>query len=282
MESGSPQVDPRDMELIDAYLEHLRRAECSEQTIRDRRGILERLNRDLEYGVGQVRQEELAAWLYRDQWSQNTRATYYRCIKSFYAWAGDPDDPWITGNPARRLEAVPTAPAVPRACTDDQLKDLLARAREPYRTWAILAAYAGLRCCEISGLDRGHVTEQQLIVVRGKGGRPRVHDTDPAIWAVVKNLPPGPVARRVDTGERASAHYVSAYASKHFHKTLKIPVTLHKMRHWLGNTVQREYRDIRVTQQLLGHASLSSTQIYTVASDEQQRAARATLPRLAE
>lgn len=269
------------MRLIDEYIKHLERSSESEQTPRDRRGILERLNRELEYGVGQVSRDELAAWLYRPGWSQNTRATYYRCIKSFYDWASNPDDPWITDNPARRLESVPTAPPVPRACTDEQLRDLLARARKPYRTWALLAAYAGLRCCEISGLDRGHITEQQLIVVRGKGGRARVHDTDPLIWAEVKDLPPGPVAQRVDTGERASAHYVSAYAARHFQRDLKMPVTLHKMRHWLGNTVQREYRDIRVTQAMLGHVSLSSTQIYTIADDEQQRAARATLPRLA-
>jgi len=57
--------------------------------------------------------------------------------------------------------------------------------------------------------------------------------------------------------------------------------TLHRLRHWLGVTVQRNYRDPRVTQRVLGHASLSSTQIYTDATDEQQRAARATLPRFA-
>jgi site-specific recombinase XerD len=72
---------------------------------------------------------------------------------------------------------------------------------------------------------------------------------------------------------------VSARAGDHFKRVLGIPVTLHRMRHWLGTTVQREYRDIRVTQRLLGHATLASTQVYTTATDEQQRAARATLPR---
>lgn len=270
-----------DEELIAAYLEHLRRAERSEQTIRDRRGILGRLSRDLPYGLGQVSAEDLARWLYRDRWSQNTRATYFRCIKSFYGFAADPEDPWISGNPAERLPRVTTATAVPRACTDAQLADILARAREPFRTWAILAAYEGLRCIEIAGLDRQHVSESQLIVARGKGGRPRVHDTDPTVWATVKDLPLGPVARHPKTGQRATAHYVSAYSADHFKRQLRVPVTLHQMRHWLGTTVQREFRDIRVTQRILGHVSLQSTQVYTAASDEQQRQARATLPRLA-
>lgn len=269
--------------MIEAYIEHLRRANCSDQTMHDRRGILGRLDRDLPYGLGVVSNEDLAQWLYRDDWSQNTRATYYRCIKSFYDWASDEHDPWISSNPAARLERVTDAESVARACTDEQLRHIVAGAREPFRTWAILAAYAGLRCCEIAGLDRQHVTERELFVVRGKGGKPRLHDTDPMIWAAVRNLPAGPLARHPDTDARASAHYVSASAGYHFQHTMRMGrgVSLHKMRHWLGTTVQRNYKDPRVTMAVLGHRSLKSTQIYTAASDEQQREARATLPHFA-
>lgn len=266
------------MQLIDHYIRHLERSSDSTQTPRDRRGILERLNRELPHGVGQVSTEDLARWLYRPEWSQNTRATYYRCIKSFYAWASDPGDPWITGNPALKLERVTSPPAVPRACTDEQLAGLIQQLPEPFRTWAVIAAYQGLRAGEIAGLDREHITERQLVVVRGKGGKPRAHDTDPTVWATVKDLPPGPIAWRSDNKKRASAHYVSAEARYHFHK-VGIPVSLHRLRHWLGTTVQREYKDIRVTQAILGHASLTSTQIYVQSTDEQQRAARSTLPR---
>lgn len=281
MASTPPPADPRGMELIDEYIEHLERSSDSTQTPRDRRGILERLHRELPHGIGQVSAGDLAGWLHRPGWSRNTRATYYRCIKSFYAWATDPDDPWISGrNPAAKLEPVTTAKSVARACTDEQLAEVLAKAREPFRTWAVIAAYQGLRCAEIAGLDRDHVTESQLIVVRGKGGRPRAHDTDPTVWATLKDLPAGPIARRLDNGERASAHYVSAEARYHFHQ-LGVPISLHRFRHWLGTTVQREYKDIRVTMSLLGHESLSSAQIYTQSTDQQQRAARATLPRFA-
>lgn len=280
MDAPDHSDDPRGMEMIDAYIEHLRRSSDSKDTPEKRRGILERLHRELEFGVGQVSTGDLRRWLYRDQWSQNTRATYYRCIKSFYGWATDPDDPWIVGaNPAAKLERVAQPPTVARACTDDQLRLILAEARQPIRLWALIAAYQGLRCCEISGLDREHVTERQLFVVRGKGGRPRAHDTDPDVWAAVRDLPPGPVARDPRTGERAEPHYITASSAYHFQEQLKIPVTLHKLRHWLGTTMQREYKDIRVTQESLGHASLTSTQIYTTATSEQLTAARSTLPR---
>lgn len=273
-------ADPRAMEIIDAYLEHLRRAGKADSTIDGRREILGRLDRDLPYGIGQTTRRELSGWLYRDGWSRNTRYTYYSAIKDFYAWAADPRDPWLSANPAADLEPVTPVRGVPRPVTDEQLRRILTEARDPFRTWALLAAYMGLRCIEISRLDREHVTEQRLIVVKGKGGRPRVHDTHDLVWEAVRDRPPGPIAVRPD-GRRADAFYVSSVSATYFRQTLRIPASMHMLRHWLGCTVQREYRDIRVTQELLGHASLQSTQVYTMASAEQQRAARATLPRLA-
>jgi integrase/recombinase XerC len=268
------------MEMIDEYLEHLRRAGKTDDTIRGNRDILGRLDRDLPYGIGQTTREEISTWLYRDDLSQNTKCTYYNTIKRFYEWATNPKDPWLSGNPAADLEPVKWPKGIARPVTDGQLRRILTEAAEPYRLWALIAAYQGLRCIEISRLDREHITAQQLIVVKGKGGRPRVHDTDAAVWAAVKDLPSGPIACRPVTGQRATPFEVSSMAALHFRRQLKMPgVSMHRLRHWLGVTVQRNYKDIRVTQAVLGHQSLQSTQVYTAASDEQQRAARATLPR---
>lgn len=279
MEQHPAPVDPRDMEMIDAYLEHLRRAGRTDETIRGRREILNRLNRTLFYGLGQTHVEELAAWLYRDDLKQNTRYTYYMCLRSFYGWATNPRDLWLTFDPTEDLEPVAQAQGVPRPVTDEELRKILTEAAQPFRLWALIAAYQGLRCIEISRLDREHITEQQLFVVRGKGGKPRVHDTDPGVWAAVRDLPRGPIARLADGG-RASAFQVSSTAALHFRRQLKMPgVSMHRLRHWLGVNVQRRYKNIRVTQAALGHQSLSSTQIYTDATQEEQRAARATLPR---
>lgn len=274
-------ADDRDMEIIDEYIEHLRRLRRSDYTITSRRYILGRLNAELPYGLGQVSAEDLADWLFRDDWTQNTQATYYRCLNSFYGWAASPDDPWLTANPMEDVARVRTAQGVAHPCTDEQLATILREAAEPFRTWALLAAYQGLRCVEISRLDREHVTAQRLEVVRGKGDRRRVHDTDPDVWAAIRKLPPGPIARRPDTGERATPYYVSMYSRNHFVRALKVQASMHDLRHWLGCTMQARYKDIRVTQKALGHVQLSSTQIYTDATDEQQRAARATLPRFA-
>lgn len=269
------------MNMIDAYLEHLRRGNCTDATLEGRREILTRLNRSLPYGLGQTTPDELAGWLYRDDWSVNTRATYYRCITSFYRWATKPSDPWLSFNPTVDMEAVAAPRGLPRPVTDDQLRRVLTEAPEPIRLWALIAAYQGLRCIEISRLDREHITERTLFVVQGKGGRARMHDTDPYVWAAVRDLPPGPVARK-QSGERADRRYISIMAAKCFGRQLGMPgVSMHRLRHWLGVHTQAAFKDIRVTQAVLGHVSLQSTQIYTDATVEQQRAARSMLPRLA-
>lgn len=272
-------AQPREMEIIDAYIEHLRRAGCTQATLEGRYEILHRLNRELPYGLGQVSTEDLSRWLYRDDWSTNTKATYWRAIRGFYSFAADPEDPWLDADPTSRMEPVQTVRGLPRPVTDDELARILREAAEPVRTWALIAAYQGLRCIEIARLDREHVTQEFLIVARGKGDKPRVHDTDPAVWAAVKDLPKGPIAVGRD-GERLTAFEVSLTAAHHFRRQLHMPgVSLHRLRHWLGVNVQKRYRDIRVTQAVLGHSSLSSTQIYTMGDEAQQRAARATLPR---
>lgn len=270
----------REVELIDAHLAHLRRAGATEATLRGRREILYRLDRDLPYGIGQATPRDLTNWLYRDTYSRNTRATYYAALKRFYVWASSPKDQWLSFNPMADLEPCTRTRGAARPVTDEQLAKILAEAAEPFRLWALIAAYQGLRAIEIARLDREHISQQQLIVVRGKGNRARAHDTHEDVWRAVKDLPAGPIARNRE-GDRADAFYVSIQTAQHFRYALKMPgVGLHRLRHWLGATAQREYRDIRVTMALLGHASLSSTQVYTMASDEQQRAARATLPRL--
>lgn len=270
-----------DLPMIDAYLEHLRRAGRADSTIDARREILRRFNRSLPYGVGQTTTDELAERLYRDDFSANTKATYYICLRSFYDWATLPSDPWLSFDPTVELEPVRTTKGIARPVTDEQLRRILAEAPDPIRLWALIAAYQGLRCIEISRLDREHITEQALIVVKGKGGRARVHDADPYVWAAVRDLPPGPIAV-MPSGQRATPFEISATAALHFRRQLKMPgVSMHRLRHWLGVTTQRTYKDIRVTQAVLGHVSLQSTQIYTDATAEQQRAARAMLPRLA-
>jgi integrase len=269
--------DP-EMDMIEAYAEYMKFKSFSQETIDDRTETLRRIRDDLPEGLASASRNDLEAWLHNDDFSPGTKSTYFKAIKGAYTFWADPDDPWMTFDPTIGMARPPRPRGVAHPVEDDQLWELLERCRQPFRRWVVLGAYQGLRCCEIAGLDREHVTRERLYVVRGKGGQPRVHDTDPMVWDEVKDLPPGPVARRTD-GSRATAHQITNRAWEYFHETLGLNVSMHQLRHWLGVNTQRTYKDIRVTQAVLGHASLSSTQIYTEADMDQQRAARAMLPR---
>lgn len=288
MTTPRPSADDDDMDMIDAYLEHMRRASRSdsEATIAGRRFVLTLLNRELPHGIARTCQADLEDWLHNGHdhrtgkpWSRNTKASYWSAIRSFYRWATNPKDAWINEDPTLDMTPVHFVRGTANDATDDQLWQILDRARQPYRRWALIAAYQGLRCCELSGLDREHITKDRLVVVRGKGGKPRLHDTDSDVWEDVRDLPPGPVCRDIWGRERAGAKYISRMASAYFRQELGVDVTMHMLRHWLGVRTQSLYRDVRVTQEVLGHETLSSTQIYTKATVEQQRAARAMLPR---
>jgi integrase/recombinase XerC len=268
-------------EMIEAYLESLRRRSFAAESIRGRRDILVQLDKALPFGVARTNRDELERWLHdNNTWSDNTKATYWSAMSSAYAFWADPNDPWLDGNPTDGMAPCKARPGVARPVTDSELFTILAKADEPYRLWARIAAYQGLRCIEIAGLDREHITQERLRVVRGKGGRGRVHDTDPGVWEAVKDLPPGPIAPGGFGTGRASANTVSRTAGRHFQHKLGLEgVTMHRLRHWLGVNTQKAYKDVRVTMAVLGHRSLQSTQIYTDATFEQQSAARAMLPR---
>jgi integrase/recombinase XerC len=283
--AASPCDD--NMDMIDAYIEHVESTSRSRSrdTPRHRRVILNALQRDLPHGIDHTCTEELIDWLNAPNSrtgatrSANTLATYLTCLRSAYAFWADPADPWINEDPTVGIPHYPRQKGRARPGAEEQLAFIIEHGTEPYRLWTIIAAYQGLRCVELSGLNREHITAQRLIVVRGKGGRSRVHDTDPLVWSAVRDLPPGPVCRDITTGGRAGPNHISLNAGRYF-RSIGFPgLTMHMWRHRLGVQVQRLYRDIRVTQEMLGHDSLTSTQIYTDASEDQTREARAMLPR---
>jgi integrase len=267
--------------LVDQYLEWLRIRECSARTINDRRRILTIIDRELPEGIDRATADEIKEWLYRDTWSTWTRATYYGAIRGLFVWATNPADPRLDYDPTALLPRPPARQCLPKPITNAELVTILTKAAEPYRTWALLGAYEGLRCMEIAGLDREHVTEETTTIARGKGGKPGIIPTHPAVWMAVQDLPSGPVAV-TKHGLRASAQYVSIQALLYFRTIGLRGVSMHRLRHWYGTELYRRTKDLRRTQELLRHSSPNSTMIYTLISDEERQEAIRALPTFTE
>ena len=267
-------------DLIATFCDHLQvEQERSPRTVEHRRAVLTKADRELPSGLEATR-EEIQAWLHRASQrgrplSANARAAYWAALTGFYAHVvGLPGG--LDHNPMADLPRPRQKTGRPRPLTHDQLRRILTEAANPYRLWTLLAAGLGARCIEISRLDRDDV-QPEVTWLHGKGDKHRTVTTHPAVYAAVSALPAGPVAR-TRHGEQATAHYISGMASAYFHRIGMPGVALHRARHWYATHVQRAAGDIRVTQELLGHASPRTTALYTEVAYEAKRAAVEALP----
>ncbi len=122
---------------------------------------------------------------------------------------------------------------------------------------------AGLRSAEAVGLDLQDVDfEQELVHVRGKGGKERVVPLgEEAAFRLSRYLREGrpQLARGAE-----NALFVSARGRRLDTSTLRRLVpNPHRLRHAFATHLLEGGADLRVIQELLGHSSLSTTQIYS-------------------
>ncbi|MDQ3889453.1 MAG: tyrosine-type recombinase/integrase, partial [Actinomycetota bacterium] len=166
----------------------------------------------------------------------------------------------LTGRRRRRL------PEAPRPADTDRLlaalggDDALALRN---RALFELVYSAGLRTHEVVGLDLADVDfEQELVRVRGKGGKERaVPLGEEAAYRVARYLEDGRprLARGADNRLFLSARGRPLETST-LRRLLPNP---HRLRHAFATHLLEGGADLRTIQELLGHSSLSTTQIYS-------------------
>ena len=121
----------------------------------------------------------------------------------------------------------------------------------------------GLRSAEAVGLDLADVDfEQEIVHVRGKGGRERVvplgEEASAALARYLRDARP-----RLARGA-ADAVFLSARGRRLDTSVLRRLVpNPHRLRHAYATHLLEGGADLRVIQELLGHASLSTTQVYS-------------------
>lgn len=257
-------------DLIAGYLAYLREQSSSPNTIEDRQRTLTVLDRDLPYGLDEANAEDLKAWLWRDGLSDGSRETYYSAMAGFYRWAHAANH--FDFDPTEDITRPKVGQRLPRPVTDDQLVEALERAREPYLTWVKLAAWSGMRCMDIANQPREEIDEHVIVIRKSKGLKARAIPTHATIWEVVCDMPRGPLTEH-------DPDYISQSTANYFSRTMGMKgVSLHRFRHWFGTMVQRKYKDLRVTQDLLGHRNPATTAGYALVAAEQMRGAIDLLP----
>ena len=276
------------MDLIAEYEEHLRRLDRSPNTIDTYIRTLRQADRELPEGLILATTEELEDWVFSTspakrgggERGKSTRSHYVRILKGFGKWSVSPK----TAKRFRRdfdataeLADLKPAKGKPRPTREDVLTQLLRQVTAPVLLWILLAAFAGLRCIEISRLNREDITEER-IWLHGKGDKERFVPTHPLIWEAAKNLPAGPIAVG-DDGERLTPTQVAHRGNYRIMKVVGHRVTsMHKLRHRFGTQTYDGTRDLVAVQELLGHSDVSMTRRYVEVNRDRMAAAVASLP----
>lgn len=262
---------------ISQHVAWLRASGASPRTVEAREWCLRMVNRRLPLGLEWAATEELAEILGNPAWSANTLFTYWGHCWCYYHWAADRPGNVLEWNPMEDLKRPRKPRGTPRPITQELLAEILGRACEPYRTFAVLAAYAGLRCKEIAGLHRGDITEAAVYIRDSKGGDPEQVPTHPLVWETVRHFPDGSIPLHI--GGWTDAHLVSINWADYVRRQLRLPrMGLHRLRHTFATELRKMGYDLFVIQKLMRHRHISSTEIYVDVADRERRLAVAALP----
>jgi site-specific recombinase XerD len=185
-------------------------------------------------------------------------------------------------NPAELVSSPKRAEKLPKVLTTEQMRSLLERipARTPLelrdRAMLELAYSCGLRCEEIVNLDLGALDfETEQLRVLGKGSKERLLPVgEPAQRALRRYLDRG---RHVLTADPREAALFLSKSGRRLSNSdvtrrlglwtreaaLAAGVSPHALRHSFATHLLEGGADLRTIQELLGHASISTTQVYT-------------------
>ena len=288
-------------EAVEGYLSHLGSVRrLSPATVRAYRSDLADLAR--ASGDPDVREldiETLREW----QWdataaglSKATAARRTSTVKGFLAWARE--EGVIDVDPSQRLVAPKRGRTLPTVATASALEALLSEAEaatqagDPValRDHALLELLygTGARVSEICGLDVDDVDhERRTLRLRGKGDKERVVPYgSPAAHALEAYLVRARPVLRARADDPDAAVFVGARGGRLGPRAVHALVSRvvapavgaetlgpHALRHSAATHLLDGRADLRSVQEILGHASLGTTQIYTHVSGERLREA---------
>lgn len=244
-------------------------------TIQQRRYQLSRLAKiHADRSPWELTVEDLAAYLASHQWGRDALRSNRSAIRSFYGWAHAAG--LTAEDPSRLLRRVPATRGVPRPAPEFVINAALIAAENRVALMITLGSRYGLRRGEISRVHtrdlRVDPDGQWSLIVRGKGAKDRVVPLLADIAHVIRDAPPGylfPSTRPQDGGRPLSP----AWCGKLMTRAMNRKARPHQLRHRFASRSYQVTGDIRAVQELLGHSSVATTQVYTAVADGALRAA---------
>ncbi|MDJ1006913.1 MAG: tyrosine recombinase XerC [Paracoccaceae bacterium] len=232
--------------------------------------------------LGRLRTADMRAWMAHERargLGARSLARALSAVKSFVAWVAERDG--FDATAALSVRAPKFNAGLPRPLAVPAAKAMIDRVEAQAgadwvaaRDAAVLTLLwgCGLRISEALGLTGEQYPLDQSLVIRGKGGKERlVPVIEPARNAVAAYValcprppePGAPLFRGVRGGPLGARAIQKAMAEARAALGLPASATPHAMRHSFATHLLDAGGDLRAIQELLGHASLSTTQAYT-------------------
>ncbi|MGI9013912.1 MAG: tyrosine recombinase XerC [Phycisphaerales bacterium] len=241
-------------------------------------------------GAEQIR--EFLANLGEQEYSPATMARKIATLRSFYKWMLKRG--FVDANPMVMIRTPKQPKRLPKAVDVHQVERLLAapddRTLLGARDRALLETLysTGIRVSELVGINRNDIDEAgEAIIIRGKGKRERIVPLGSHALAALRtyqdildsNLREAGLPIDLDAalfinkhGGRLSTRSVRRKVTKYLREAgLDTDISPHTLRHSFATHLLDNGADLRSVQELLGHQSLSTTQVYTHLSTKRIR-----------
>ncbi len=239
--------------------------------------------------------KDFLIYVQKFNYSKTTLSRKIAAIRTFYRFLYR--ERIIDSNPANSVHSPKRSKTLPRFLSNEEIEQILNNIKidtpAGFRNRVILELlYAtGMRVSELSNLNFGNLNlDENEITVMGKGAKERIvlvssraKDFLQKYIQNVRNLVPEEKCVLTQnendavfinkTGYRLQTQSIRT-ALNDIVKKIELPkkVTPHVFRHSFATKLLENGADLRVVQELLGHASISNTQIYTHVSTERLKA----------
>ena len=229
-----------------------------------------------------IKTRDLRAWLSHEiklGTSSTTLRRYLSSVKDFYNWLNEKKN--LNSKSIFNVQIPKKDKKLPRAIEENYILDILSLiAKNNKIPWiaarnvsVITLLYGcGLRISEALNLKRKDYPFREILKITGKGGKERIVPVVPFVEGCVEkylDLCPFEIEKNDFLFSGIKRKQLSARIIQkeilYCRKQLGLPetVTPHALRHSFATHLLSAGGDLRTIQELLGHSSLSSTQIYT-------------------
>lgn len=274
-----------DWELtLSDYAAHQRGGNLSEKTIRNRSELLTTVARVTRRGPDAVTHEDLLRVLGRlhprtgQRLAAGTMQSERSYLQSFFTWMKRTKR--RRDNPAKDLPKVKLPRRKARPLRLDQIEAMMeCGIYSRTRDIILIGALSGLRMGEIVKI-RGEDVDLRGLTIRStrKGNLDHRLPLHPELALLAEKYPRRgwwfPSAQTNSQFPNGGGHILMKSASDRVSKAIRaagvtdMRITGHSLRHYLATTLLRDGVQIRVVQEILGHASLATTQLYADVTEE--------------